>query len=338
MNNQPSPDLFPNPPRRPRQHRSRLNRRQRIGIGLIFVAGFFFILGGLYAYFDPKNAFNRKTDILLISPEAGPIKERPATPGGVDVQHRDVTIFDHLGQKDAATAQIEHLLPPAEAPNDKAVEVGGNVVVKVPVAPTALAPVIQGPVATPPVVSVPASSPLAQVPTQTSLKSADLHAGGAVHPEPVKSLSTTTPVTIAPVKLPEIVNKAPAQAAAVIPLKEVPPLKDMAIKLGKPGDKPAGKEAPKGKIKIESTPVMPAGLQRVQLAAYPNAQQAEAKMFEIVSGHAEFLRQVKLSVAKADLGSRGTFYRIQSQPMPVPAAHKLCADLKTAGVGCILVK
>lgn len=309
MNNQPSPDLFPDLPRRPRQRRNRLNRRQRFGVGMIVIAGIFFILGGVYSYFDPQNVLNRKTEIPLISPEAGPIKERPAVPGGVDVPHREVTIFDHLGQKDAATAQIEHLLPPAEAPSEKAVEVGGHEEA------TNLL------VATPPIVGNALPVP-AQPVDQLAVK-------------PLEPQTTLAPSE--PMPPPETI-KPTVEIPAKAPEKEAPPLKDIAIKLGKPVEKMAVKPDPKSQLKVESTPVMPAGLQRVQLAAFPNAAQAEDKMFQIVSGHAELLRQVKLSVAKADLGARGTFYRIQSQPMQVPAAHKLCADLKAAGVGCILVK
>ncbi|MGB4101126.1 MAG: hypothetical protein WBK91_04385 [Alphaproteobacteria bacterium] len=346
MSNQLSPDLFPDPPRRSRHRRNPMNRRQRLGVWMIMVAGIFFIAGGLYSYYDPKNILNRKTEIPLISPAPGPIKERPETPGGVEVPHKDVTIFDQLGKKNASAARIEHLLPPAETPNDKAVEVGGQnppeqpepsasttqiptapvqapVIADVPpVAPSVASPV--GTPVTPPVVS-PATPPVTKVPEsqpvpQSVLSQTDL--------EPIKPLAIVKPVMTE-------LSKTPSKD---VPPKEVLPLKDITIKLGKPGEKATVKPESKNQLKVESTPVMPAGQQRVQLAAYPSVAQAEEKMLQIVSGHAQLLRQVKLSVAKADLGARGTFYRIQSQLLSVPAAHKLCADLKAAGVGCILVK
>lgn len=326
--NQPSPDLFPDPPRRPRQRRNRLNRQQRFGVGLIFVASLFFVVGGIYTYFDPRNFWNRKVDIPLISPEAGPVKERPAVPGGVEVPHRDVTIFDHLGQKDDSATQIEHLLPPAEIPSDKATEIGGHELVPTPpvLAPAELPPDQH------PAVSIPVPSPIVD----------------QVAPEKVSvtPLPDAPPVAALPVALPPQLLES---AKPVVPgvtqqsVKDPTPIAESSVKpknlektpmVAKTDNKSDTKEKSKGDTSQPTTGIQ----QRVQLAAFPNQGQAEAKLLQIVSGHADLMRQVKLSVVKADLGTKGTFYRIQSQPLAVVAAHKLCADLKAVGVGCILVK
>jgi hypothetical protein len=322
--NQPSPDLFPDPPRRPRQRRNRLNRQQRFGVGLIFVAGLFFVVGGIYTYFDPRNLWNRKVDIPLISPEAGPVKERPAVPGGVDVPHRDVTIFDHLGQKDEGATQIEHLLPPAEIPSDKAAEFGGHDVMPPPpvLAPAELPPDQH------PAVTIPMPNPVVEQAAPEKVAATPLPDAPPVAASPV----------ILPPKVPEPVK--PSVQEAVKPLaKELPPVVESSVK-PKAEEKPAtvAKTDAKEKPKAEAAQPISGTQQRVQLAALPNQEQAEGKLLQIVSNHADLMRQVKLSVVKADLGAKGIFYRIQSQPLAAVAARKLCTDLKTVGVGCILVK
>lgn len=326
--NQPSPDLFPDPPRRPRQRRNRLNRQQRFGVGLIFVAGLFFVVGGIYTYFDPRNLWNRKVDIPLISPEAGPVKERPAVPGGVDVPHRDVTIFDHLGQKDEGSTQIEHLLPPAEIPSDKATEVGGHDVMP--------SPPVLAPAELPP-----DQHPAVTIPVPTSV--VDQVAPEKVAPTP---LPDAPPVAVVPVALPPMTPEPvkPVVQEAVKPQVKEPLPAIESLTKPKVMEKPAttakvdAKTDMKEKPKVEAALPTTGAQQRVQLAAFPNHKQAEGKLLQIVSDHADLMRQVKLSVVKADLGAKGIFYRIQSQPLAVVAGRKLCADLKAVGVGCILVK
>ena len=356
MNSQPSPDLFPDPPRQARYRKSKLNRRQRLGVGMIFIAGIFFMLGGIYSYLDPTNAFNHKADIPLISPEAGPIKERPASPGGVDVPHQDSTIFDHLGQRDAATTQIEHLLPPAEIPNDKALEVGGT---------PGTAPATTSPAASTPTtesLAAPGADKAANPIHDTSNVAAATAPPDSGKPPPISSMPATAPYTApavlpAPPEQPPVATLPPAPEPALAP----PPItalpKESAPKIHKAPDQLATSPpvkvapapvvaptpmAPTAPLVSPTTPTAPSTASseqvRVQLASLPNEQQAQDKVMQLADAHADLLHQVKLTVNKADLGAKGIYYRIQTQPMATVAARQLCADLKAAGLGCFLVK
>lgn len=80
------------------------------------------------------------------------------------------------------------------------------------------------------------------------------------------------------------------------------------------------------------------GGMRVQLASSPNEAAAEKLMGSISSRHAGLLRQSKLSLVRAELAGKGTFYRIQTQPMDKGAANDLCASLKAAQQSCLVVK
>ncbi len=90
-------------------------------------------------------------------------------------------------------------------------------------------------------------------------------------------------------------------------------------------------------------PTKPAALgsgggMRVQLASSPNEAAAEKLMSSIVNRHASLLRQSRLSLVRTELAGKGTYFRIQTQPMGKEAANDLCAGLKAAQQSCLVVK
>ena len=55
--------------------------------------------------------------------------------------------------------------------------------------------------------------------------------------------------------------------------------------------------------------------------------------------HPEMLRGLKLSVARADLGDKGVFWRLRVGPFADEnAAKNRCAELSRRRVGCLVVK
>ncbi len=293
MSNLQPPELFPDPRMRP-QRRRKLNTRQKRGVAMLVIACMFFAAGGIYTLMNMD--FSETTDIPLIKAEDGPVKERPTTPGGIDVPHQNSTIFDRFNNKEQEK-DVEHILPPPEMPNNQAVETGGII-------------------NEPPAQTVPAPEPAKPEPK----------------PEPAAEVQKTA------------TQPSPSEAPATPVEKPAPAEPEKAPPAPEPQPKPPAKNPDEHKTETPPKPAPPkdsaagGGQSRIQLAASPSQQEAEDKMLSIVSEHAGIMRQVKLSVVKADLGARGVFYRIQSQAMPTAAAQKLCADLKAAGMGCILAK
>jgi hypothetical protein len=81
--------------------------------GALLVMGVF--AGGLWFAYDiglhrAGGAAGNTGDIPLIRADAGPMKVKPANPGGMPVPARDMLIYG--GQR----PQVEHLLPPPEQP------------------------------------------------------------------------------------------------------------------------------------------------------------------------------------------------------------------------------
>lgn len=78
----------------------------------------------LYLKFAEMDA-EQPADIPTIKAE-GPIKQRPENPGGIDIPHQDVTVFQKIEGNDVTPKQasVEHLLPPPEVPQPQAVDAG----------------------------------------------------------------------------------------------------------------------------------------------------------------------------------------------------------------------
>jgi tetratricopeptide (TPR) repeat protein len=88
-------------------------------------------------------------------------------------------------------------------------------------------------------------------------------------------------------------------------------------------------------------PVQPTAGQgyRIQLGS----ERSEAKAYEIWERlqrrFPDLLRDGTLTVKRADLGAKGTFYRVQVGPVPdAPQAQERCTALIQGGVECLVVK
>jgi cell division septation protein DedD len=82
-----------------------------------------------------------------------------------------------------------------------------------------------------------------------------------------------------------------------------------------------------------------AGSFRVQLGAVRSQDAAQKEWARIQKANNDLLGKLGLAVSQANLGDRGTFYRIQAGPVSdQTAANDLCAKLKARNVSCIIVK
>ena len=109
------------------RERSYARRRVRTLVAAALVIGG--VCYALWGHSAPNPA-----DIPTIKAD-GNYKEKPANPGGIDIPHQDVQVYDELDGKKESAPQVEHLLPPSEVPKD---------------APHALVPVTQPVAAAPP--------------------------------------------------------------------------------------------------------------------------------------------------------------------------------------------
>jgi hypothetical protein len=81
-----------------------------------------------------------------------------------------------------------------------------------------------------------------------------------------------------------------------------------------------------------------AGGWRVQLASVRSEAEAAAEWKRLSSRYPDALGGLSMAVARADLGQKGIYYRIQGVGLDEAKARAICTQLKAQSVGCVLVR
>lgn len=77
---------------------------------------------------------------------------------------------------------------------------------------------------------------------------------------------------------------------------------------------------------------------RVQMASVRSEEAARNEWRRLQSQHPELLGALQLQVQRADLGEKGTYYRVQGGPLSEESAGSVCAALKAKKVDCIVIR
>ncbi|MGA0311186.1 MAG: SPOR domain-containing protein [Candidatus Puniceispirillaceae bacterium] len=260
------------------------------------------VVVGMTTYFMLPGLISKTaSDVTIVKAVDGPIKVKPAEPGGEKIDHQDLLVVDILKGGNKSDAQVESLRPAAPSPEPP--------------------PVIE----TDPNTEMPAASATAE---PNLAMRADPATPVTPQPdtEPKKSLPKTKADTP---KKPN--SDDPAQIAA----KPEPAAKSEAKATNQSkAEKAAISKIKKRVIVIEGdTP-----LYMIQLAAFRSAAKAD-EMAKILSAkHKSRLSDVELETMQVDTGSNGVFYRIVSVPLPRADADNICDVLRRSGQDCFLRK
>lgn len=163
--------------------------------------------------------------------------------------------------------------------------------------------------------------------TGTKVENFEAPAVDALAPASVTPQIATAP-QVSPTPLPSVTMPAKTQVVEVPSPAATPAPQDKDNEDAAPAksDKNAAKSAG-GKKNV-----------RIQLASFPEEEEASRQLGRMQAKYGEELGDAKLHLAKADLGSRGIFYRVQSNPISDSDARDICAALKKLKAGCIIVK
>jgi hypothetical protein len=106
----------------------------------------------------------------------------------------------------------------------------------------------------------------------------------------------------------------------------------------KPAEKPAQVASTAPAAAATADPkVKPTGV-RIQLVSMPSEAAAWDAWKQISGKYSAQLTGLTAMVESADLGSKGTFYRVQTGPFTtVAAAQERCSTMKAAGLDCLVV-
>jgi hypothetical protein len=252
----------------------------------------------------------------LVKADTSPIKVKPDNPGGAEIPFQDSTVYDRLdanGQKPV----VEKLLPENEAPVARpqpapAPPPAGSDA-------TALAPPSGGP----PPVALPQGNGIVVAPPADTSATALAPPGAALPPPP-----SAPPAQVIQVPPPAKPIVPPLAPVAVKPPSAAKPAPDsIAALIGASEAKPIP----------AAHPAVASGGYRLQLSAVRSPDAVQDEWNRLKRRFPE-LAPLKNTTSKIDVAGKGTFYRVEAGPLGEAEAKSTCANLRTQGLGCIVVK
>ncbi|MBL28812.1 MAG: hypothetical protein CMM50_14820 [Rhodospirillaceae bacterium] len=287
-------------------------------------------------------------DVPLITAQQGPIKERPADPGGMQVPDQDKAVYDVLdGEIDEPV--IEKLLPPPEEPIAKpapppaqVAEEAEGVAESAAGKPGDVAETVPSGEAESEAAGTEAGAEATSVEASESQPTEEPSGDEMATDEP-EAESEEPAADIAAVEAQPTVTSPETVPAASEP-EETPAAPSTAgTAAGASGQAPETAAAPvaaEAQPKPESTqPETPASKAPfgIQLASFRSEDSANAEwerlkrlMPELLGGHAP-------RIDRADLAEKGVYYRLRVPVGQKDAAEALCRDVQARGAGCIVV-
>ena len=288
----------------------------------------------------------------LVQADNSPVKEAPDQPGGKEFPHKNKLIYDRLQNGDAPEA--EKLVPRQEEvavpamPGGAPAQPGAAPAMPTPVASTDAVP--------PTTQALPGAAPIAAAAEDPSadggprkVKTMVVRPDGSVETRSVPDLPVEAAAAgAAPA---EAAPPAGAQLAAVSPPPAPEPQPAPAPQQAAPqqaAPQPAAAPAPKPKPAAKpaaqqtaaATPQAAAGPVKyvVQVGSKKNQTEALASFADMQQKYPTLLANYRPIVQKADLGTKGTWYRLRIGPITEKsAASKLCSQLKSQGLADCLV-
>lgn len=277
-------------------------------------------LGGALAFAYKQSGGGLSGELPLVTADNRPVKELPQDPGGKEFPHKNKLIYDRLTNSDEP--ESEQLIPRQEN-------------VAVPALPPSMdtagmpAPVASTDLGAPPTTQAVNGEPIAVASVGDAMPD-----GGprkvktmVVRPDgSVMEAEETAGVPDAPGEQPQAAaaEAAPQQTAAVEPAPAPAP----APKPAQPAPQQTAAVAP------QAAPTKYV----VQVASKKNQTEALASFADMQQKYPDLLGGYKPIVQKADLGSKGVWYRLRIGPIgDKSSASKLCSQLKQQGLPDCLV-
>jgi hypothetical protein len=287
------------------------SNRRSLAIPFGIGAAILIIFGAILWWAYRSSVGETDGSVPVIAADEAPIKQKPAEEGGLEVPDQDKLVYNNLGQGEQGTGKVEQLLPPPEEPVKPAepAQAGATQTPAPPPMTGTDEDTTAAPIASPQVPAATAPGASSQVPTGPS----------AVPPPPADSAAVQAQPAAPAAPTKEAAAPAPAAPA---PAKEVAVATPAAPAASKPAKATAG-----------------SGGWKIQLASVKSDAVARQQWNRLQKVHSDLLGDMRLTVQQADLGNKGTFFRIQAGPLPDrTTAEDVCAELKAAKQPCIVVK
>jgi cell division protein FtsN len=248
-----------------------------------------------------------RTETPVLTAENGPARVAPQNPGGVEQPYKGFKIYEQPAPPDDdVDAATTPSMPAAAAAKP--------------------APVTATPAPPKPVAAAP--KPLSATPPVSAPKiAAATPAPQAAKPAPMKQ---------APVK------QAPASAVSKSALQPPAPAKPASVPVGAANSAPrslALNQPAAAPPVAAPAPAAASGSYVLQIGAYKSQAEADSAWTVYKGRHAALLSGASSNVQQADLGEKGTWYRLRITGFPSKdVASAMCDRLKADGGSCFLAK
>ena len=276
-------------------------------------------LAGIVGWFalSPRYAAENVGEIPVVRRTQTAVKVLPSDPGGMEILNQDKTVYGIIDKSEPETAAVESILPPPEQPILPVIQAENNQL-QPQTAPDQIGNIIEdNRVVTAAPVTVPGNAvsksnpPAAVVDETPEIKLPTIkEAAEQQNRTAAANKETTAPKTV----------ERPQPVAAVSQ-----PAADILANIASSGAASSKKSASSGDWQI-------------QLMSSPNKKAVESAWKSMVKKYPALNGQTH-EVEAADLGSKGTYYRLKAGAFEDRAgADKLCNTLKKQGGSCIVKK
>ena len=291
----------------------------------------------------------------VIRAEPGPVKIPPVAAGGLDVPNQDKEVFDVLVAEEPQE-RVEQLLPPpdeplpAPEPEPQPAPPAGALEPAPVIEPEPVVEPEQQLAALGPGAEALAERPVADLAAAPQIEPAPEPAppAGALQPAPVIEVEPQPAPAVEPEPAPEpdviVLTPQPSLALQPNPDPDVivltPPPGVVAAAEPQPAPPPPPPPQP-APVEVAELPepddAMLASF-RIQLGSFRNRDAAMTHWASVLDRNGVVLDGLEPLVRTADLGDRGTFYRLQAGPIGSSiVAIALCDVLKASNVDCLVI-
>lgn len=281
-----------------------------------------------YAY-TVGTAPTDPSEVPLITADAGPVMVEPEDPGGLQVPFQDKEVYENIAGERQPLPRVERIMALPDQP------------IRVDEEPDAQAQIAIGEAAIAEQEArqlselAPAGQTAGQAASQTVTAQAANPAPAVSSQEP--EIKYVKDEAEAPAAKAEAPHKA---SASKVPASDPDPVHAAEPRTETPTPKPKEIAA------LSSQKTQPGGQHRasiagmkIQLGSFRSENQAKSAWDTISGSHKSELGGLNYTVQKADLGSKGVFYRLQAGPVSgEDKAKSLCATLSAKGQGCLVVR
>ena len=282
-----------------------------------------------------------RTETPVLTAQNGPARIAPQNPGGAEQPYKGFKIYEQPAPPDDnVDTATTNAAPAAPVPAPPVAAQAPAPVAAAP-KPVALTPP-PAPVVPPKPVAVAAPKP---VPVAAA---APKPAPVAAAPKPQAKVAAVVPAKIVPpaaAKLPPVAAPKPAPVASAVVKKELPPVAAAALVAAVPVGPATAAPRSLALVPAKPAPVAAAapvpasGGAILQIGAYKSQAEADTAWKTYKSKHAALLAGATQDVQQADLGDKGTWYRLRIVGFPSKdVASAMCDRLKADGGGCFLGK